>query len=182
MPKTRRGASTGPVMNEKSVKNIVVDAVKEAISNLPNKDQMKDLLDALETKLNETVWEKIKKAVEPLNAKVEQLELKHAVYEAHFAGLEKRLEDAEEYLDDTEQYSRRACLRIHGIPLPKKAEFATDCIRKVKEVFKEIEVTAPDEAIDRAHCIGGKVKDNATGEVRQAMIVKFLTWKYRTAV
>ena len=32
-----------------------------------------------------------------------------------------------------------------------------------------------DEAIDRAHRIGGKVKDDDTGEVRQAMIVKFLT-------
>ena len=39
-----------------------------------------------------------------------------------------------------------------------------------------------DEAIDRAHRIGGKVKDDDTGEVRQAMIVKFLTWKNRTAV
>ncbi len=75
MPKTRRGASNQSVVDEKSVKNIVADAVKEAISNLPNKDQMKDLLDALETKLNETVWEKIKKAVEPLDANVEQLEL-----------------------------------------------------------------------------------------------------------
>lgn len=53
---------------------------------------------------------------------------------------------------------------------------------KGKEVFKEIEVTVPDEAIDRAHRIGGKVKDNATGEVWQAMLVTFLTWKHRTAV
>ena len=164
-----------PVMVEESVKNIVADAVKDAISNLPNEDQMKDLLDTLETKLHETVCEKIKNAVEPLNAKIEQLEFKDAVYEVHFAGLEKRL-------DDAEQYSHRACLRIHGIPLPKKAEFAIDCIRKVKEVFKEIEVTVPDEAIDRAHRIGGKFKDYDTGEVRQAMIVKFLTWKHRTAV
>ena len=83
---------------------------------------------------------------------------------------------------NSEQYSRRACLRIHGIPLPKKAESATDCMSKVKEVFKEIEVTVPDEAIDRAHRIGAKVKDDNTGEVRQAMIVKFLRWKHRTAV
>ena len=171
-----------PVMDEESVKNIVAEAVKDAISNLPNKDQMKDLLDTLEAKLHESVCEKIKKAVEPLNAKIEQLELKHAVYEAHFAGLEKRLDNAEQCLDDSEQYSRRASLRIHGIPLPKKAESATDCMSKVKEVFKEIEVTVPDGAIDRARRIGAKVKDDNTGEVRQAMIVKFLTWKHRTAV
>ena len=89
-----------PVMDEESVKNIVAEAVKDAISNLPNKDQMKDLLDTLEAKLRESVCEKIKKAVEPLNAKIEQLELKHAVYEAHFAGLEKRLDNVEQCLDE----------------------------------------------------------------------------------
>ena len=129
-----------PVMDEESVKNIVADAVKDAISSLPNKDQMKDLLDTLETKLHETVCEKIKKAVDPLNTKTEQLELKHSVYGAHFVGLEKRLDYVEKYLDDKEQYSRRSCLRIHGIPLPKKAETAAECMRKVKEVFREIEL------------------------------------------
>ena len=90
MPMSRDGALPVPVMNEESVKKIVADAVKDAIFNLPNKDQIEDLLDSLETKVLETICEKIRKAVEPLNAKIEQLELKHAVYEAHFAGLEKR--------------------------------------------------------------------------------------------
>ena len=79
-----------PVMDEETLKNIVGDTVKDAISNLPNKNQINDLLDTLETNLHETVCEKIKTAVEPLNAKIEQLELKHAVYEVHFAGLEKK--------------------------------------------------------------------------------------------
>ena len=49
-----------PVMDEETLKNIVADTVKDAISNLPNKNQINDLLDTLETKLHETVCEKIK--------------------------------------------------------------------------------------------------------------------------
>ena len=143
---------------------------------------MKDLLEALEIKLHKSVSEQISKAIDPLNTKIQQLDLKHAIYEAHFSGLEKRLNDAEQYLDDTEQYSPRACLRVYRIPFPKKEETATDCISKVKEVFKKIEVAVLDEAIDRVHRIKGKVKNKDTGEVRQAMIVKFSTWKHRTAV
>ena len=92
-----------PVMDDESVKNIVENAVKDAIANLPNKEQMKDLLEALEIKLHKSVSEQISKAIDSLNMKIQQLELKHAISEAHFAGLEKRLNDAEQYLDDTEQ-------------------------------------------------------------------------------
>ena len=137
MPKTRGGALAVPVMDDERIENIVANAVKNAIVNLPNKEQMKDLLEALEIKLHKTVSEQISKAIDPLNTKIKQLELKNAIYEAHFAGLEKRLNDAEQYLDDAEQYSRRACLRIYGLPFPKKEETATSCISKVKDVFKK---------------------------------------------
>ena len=61
----------------------------------------------------------------------------YSVYEAHFAGIEKRLAEAEARVDDAEVYSRRACLRIFGIPLSHSAnESAEICISKVKEVFK----------------------------------------------
>ena len=144
---------------------------------------MKDLLTALEVKINETICEQIQKATDPLHAKIEQLELKHNVYEAHFAALEHRLNIIEQRSDDAEQYSRRSCLRIYGIPLPKKShEDASDCMKKVKKVFKEIDVEVPDDAIDRAHRIGKKVKDRDTGEISQAMIVKFLSWKHRSSV
>ena len=170
-------------MDQEKVANIVADAIKAAISELPTKDQMKDLLTALEVKINETICEQIKKATDPLHAKIEQLEFKHNVYDAHFAALEHRLNIIEQRSDDAEQYSRRSCLRIYGIPLPKRShEDASDCMKKVKKVFKEIDVEVPDDAIDRAHRIGKKVKDRDTGEIGQAMIVKFLSWKHRSSV
>eukprot|EP00112_Aurelia_sp_Birch-Aquarium-sp1_P023509 Seg703.8 transcript_id=Seg703.8/GoldUCD/mRNA.D3Y31 product="hypothetical protein" protein_id=Seg703.8/GoldUCD/D3Y31 len=141
---------------------------------------MENLLSKLEVKINQTILEEIKKATEPLFAKIEKLELKR-VYEAHFSGIEQRLDEAERRLEDAEQYSRRACLRIYGIPLPSSSESATACLSKVKDVFKEIEVDVPDEVINRAHRIGKKERDNQ-GITGQAMIVKFTSWRHRTAV
>ena len=151
------------------LRKFVVDAVREAITILPDKNVMEDMLLKLEAKINQTVLEEISKATKPLCVKIEKLELKHDMYKAHFTGIEQRL-------DEAEQYSRRACLRIYGIPLPKSFENAGDCFSKVKGVFKEIEVEVPDGVIDRVHRIGKKEKNN------QAMIVKFTSWKHRTAV
>ena len=116
MPLTRSDTSTRPILNEATVKNIVASVVKAAIPNLPNKGEMKDFLDKCEVKVHQTVINDIKKVADPLIARIEELEFKHNVYEAHFQSLEKRLDVAERYLDDAEQCSRRACLRIHGIP------------------------------------------------------------------
>ena len=117
-----------------------------------------------------------------MHTKIEKLELKHAVYEARFSGIEQRLAKAESNLDDAEQYSRRSCLRIYGIPLPSSSESAAACVSKVKDVFQEIDVTVPDEVINRAHRIGKKVENKQTGVTDQAMIVKFTSWRHRTAM
>ena len=50
----------------------------------------------------------------------------------------------------------------------------------MKKVFEEIEVDVPEDEIDRAHRIGKKYREDGKNE--QAMIVKFTSWKYRTAV
>ena len=36
--------------------------------------------------------------------------------------------------------------------------------------------------LDRAHRIGQKSKNKTTGVVEKTMIVKFISWRYRTAV
>ena len=57
-----------------------------------------------------------------------------------------------------------------------------DCLSKVHDVFKEIDVAVPDEVIDTAHRVGKKEKSSQTGVIGQAMIVKFISWRHRTAV
>ncbi len=152
----------------------------EAISDLPDKKYVKGLVDKIEIKVNEIIQTEIQKSVKPLVDKLEACERKLAVYEAHFQGLEKRMADYEEKLDDAEQYSRKSCIRIYGIPLSSDSENSEACIGKVKQIFEEIEVDVPDEGIDRAHRIGKKYIKN--GRQEQAMIVKFTSWRYRTAV
>ena len=106
-------------MDERKVKKVMAHVVRETIAILPDKNIMEEMLLKLEAKINETVLDQISKATKPLYAKIEKLELKHYIYKAHSTGIEQKLDDAEQKLDDTAQCSRRVCLRIYGIPLPK---------------------------------------------------------------
>ena len=67
-------------MDERKVRKVVADAVREAIAILPDKNIMEDMLSKLEAKINQTVLEEISKATKPLSAKIEQLEVKHEIY------------------------------------------------------------------------------------------------------
>ena len=61
-----------------------------------------------------------------------------------------------------------------------KEKTGEQCLKKVKAVFNELKVNIPDEVLDRAHRIG-QAKVVAGKRVRQ-MIVRFTTWRHRTAV
>ncbi len=109
------------------------------------------------------------------NSKIDALEAKVAMLESYIAHMENGI-------DEQEQYNRRLCLRIDGIATPRQGQIETgeQCLKKVKSVFKELKVNIPDEVIDRAHRIGKpKVKN---GIDIHTMIVRFTTWRHRTAV
>ena len=109
------------------------------------------------------------------NSKIDALEAKVAMMESYIAHKENGI-------DEQEQYNRRLCLRIDGIVPPKQGQSETSdqCLKKVRSVFKELEVVIPDEVIDRAHRIGKpKVKN---GISIHTMIIRFTTWRHRTAV
>eukprot|EP00112_Aurelia_sp_Birch-Aquarium-sp1_P002125 Seg1231.4 transcript_id=Seg1231.4/GoldUCD/mRNA.D3Y31 product="hypothetical protein" protein_id=Seg1231.4/GoldUCD/D3Y31 len=91
-----------------------------------------------------------------------------AILESKVAILEKHVEALSRNANNQEKYNRRLCLRINGIPLPRKSsesESADECLKKVKDVFKEIGVAIPDEVIDRAHRIGKTETANTTTSV-----------------
>lgn len=75
-------------------------------------------------------------------------------------------------LDDTEQYSRRLCLRINGVTVTQ-GETAEECMVKCKGIFHDLNVSIPDDCIDRAHRIGLKKSEN--GEETQPIIIRFTT-------
>ena len=57
-------------------------------------------------------------------------------------------------------------------------ESADECLEKVKDVFKELKVSVPDNAIDCAHRVGPSRRVN--GKPMRQMIVRLTTWRHRT--
>ena len=169
MPPKR--ANQTPNMDEDTIKKIINDAV----ANLVSKDHMDTLMEKLQNNIEEIINNKIAEATEPMKQEILALEGKLEVFQAHLSELEARL-------DDSEQYSRRSCLRVFGVPLPASGkESNSDCVAIAKKIFAEMEVTVPDDGLDRVHRIGKKDK-NADGIMEQPLIMKFTSWKYRTAV
>eukprot|EP00112_Aurelia_sp_Birch-Aquarium-sp1_P015575 Seg3465.6 transcript_id=Seg3465.6/GoldUCD/mRNA.D3Y31 product="hypothetical protein" protein_id=Seg3465.6/GoldUCD/D3Y31 len=136
---------------------------------------MDKLISTLEHKLEAVINEKIELAMKPFEDRIASLENKLSVYGAHMEKLEMEVEKAE-------QYSHWSCLRIYGIPVPNNAnknESLNDCVEKVMDLCKKMEVNIPDSEIDRAHRIGSKKR--VEGVDQQEVIVKFKSWKSRCA-
>ncbi len=170
MPTTTRLQSNMAATKE-DVRNIIEDALKpirEQIAELPEKDWIHDTINVAINKLEEKFDEKYQeydKKIENLERRVDELE-----------GLVKVIERLEERIDDSEQYSRRMCLRINGVPLPKDDK-KEDCVEKVHELIKEAGVDLTKDAIDRAHRIGRISEDG-----KQQIIVRFKSFRDRTMV
>ena len=93
--------------------------------------------------------------------------------------MEKYVYQLEKQAYDQEQYNRRLCLHIDGIALEDN-ETAERCFVKVKDVFEELEVSIPEDVVDRAHRIG-KPKI-IQGKRCHTLIVRFTTWRHGTIV
>lgn len=123
-----------------------------------------------------------KACIESLQAKIVAQDMKIAMLEANAIIMQKYMDRLERGRDEIEQYQRRLCLRINGIELERGGanESGDKCLEKVKKVFKELSVDVPDLVLDRAHRIGQFTEKN--GKRYRPMIVRFTTWRHRTAV
>lgn len=92
------------------------------------------------------------------------------------ATLEEDLTRLQTSQDENDQYIRRNNLRIIGLPSTTK-ENADDCLDKITKIFRDAAVELPALAIDRAHRIG-----KGSMQKPPQVIVKFTTWRDRTAV
>ena len=123
-------------------------------------------------------FDELIKRMDEKDEKIKELEDKIKV-------LEKQNELFERRLDDVESYGRRQNLRIIGIPPPPTGtrETPEQVEEKVKEVIAGLNVPINvDQVIDRAHRVGRKMTNERTGEVYQPVIVRFISWRARTAV
>ena len=91
------------------------------------------------------LMKKIEDKFKEQNTRIEELESKLAINQNVIDNLVIKC-------DDNEQYSRRSCLRVHGL------EFNSDndegVMKKVEKCCKHMDAEFNENEIDRAHCIG----------------------------
>ena len=85
-------------------------------------------------------------------------------------------------LGDAEQYSRRSCLRLHGLSYPGDGdETAKQCLEKVRKIIeKELDLKIPANCIDRVHRIGRRTTKD--GVIHQAVIIKLWSWDHCVSI
>ena len=99
--------------------------------------------------------------------------------------LEKKVSDQEKIIEElsikcdlSQQYSRRSCLRIHGVEVVKGTE-PENIMTTLEDCYKKLDLPYNSENIDRAHRIGKAYVDKVSGAKVQSIIVKFRTWRAR---
>ena len=125
-------------------------------------------------KLKEEIIERFEEKFTAQNQKIVDLEEKIALQE-------KKIENLSIKCDDNEQYSRRYCLRMHGLKFDKN-ESQNDLVSKITECFRKIGLPYEKEEIDRVHRIGKPYKNESSGLTMKPIIIKFKSWRYRQNV
>ena len=81
--------------------------------------------------------------------------------------------------DDNEQYSRRSCLRIHGIEF--KEGDSGDVMEELEKCYNVMGILFNENEIDRAHGIRKPFLDKEQKKKVRSIIHKFKSWKARAA-
>ena len=117
----------------------------------------------------------LEKRISAQDEKIEELESDLLIKENTINLLRKRLDVVEVTADDNEQYSRRSCLRIHGIEFNEDDRENMDDI--LEKCCNEIEIPFNKNDIDRVHRTGRPLTTD--GKTVKSIIVKFNSWNSR---
>ena len=146
--------------------------LKESLKPLATKDSINEILQKFEEKM-----------MEHFEKKFNEQEERIAVLESSLALRQKTvdflLEKVETRADDNEQYSRRSCLRIHGVEVNNEGGEVIEDV--VSECFEKVNSGLDKRAIDRTHRIGVAYTDNESNKQVRSIIVKFKSWGERSA-
>ena len=113
--------------------------------------------------------------------KIKVLESDKKLLQLQVTALAQQNREAQQRYDELEQYGRRLCLRIDSVP-KQNNEKAEDVFKFVKDLIEEIpDLKIPEVVIDRAHRIGPDYTDKKTQKVCKSIIVRFTTFRHRTA-
>ena len=130
-----------------------------------------DKLEQLLKSFQDSLMKKIEDKFNEQNTRIEELESKLAIKQNIIDTLEIKC-------DDNEQYSRRSCLRVHGI------DFSSDenegVMKKMKICCSDMGIRFNQNEIDRVHYIGKPYIDKTKNKKVRSLIIKFKSWKSRT--
>ena len=120
-------------------------------------------------KLKDEIIKKIDEKFSEQNTKIEKLESIITIYENTIDQLLIKC-------DDNEQYSRRSCLRIHGVEI-KENEDEDGFMNVMEDSYSSVNLQFDANYIDRAQRIGLPYTDKNSGKKVKSIIVKFRSWK-----
>ena len=146
----------------------VCEYFKNLIKPLVTNQSLKELL----CQFKEGIISKFEDKLGEPNLKIQELESKIHLQENAFKKLEV-------ISNDTELYSRRSCLRIHGIEF--KEGDSGDVMEEIEKCYNVMGIPFNENEIDRAHGIGKPFLDKERKKKVRSIIVKFKSWKARAA-
>ena len=129
----------------------VSQEIREYFSELVKPLATNEILEDMFKKFKEGIISKSEEKFDEQNRKIDELEGKIPI----------QANTIDQFIikcDDNEQYSRRSCLRIHGIECSDD-ERNDSVSEKVKECYEEMNLPFQDENIDRVHRSGKPYTD-----------------------
>ena len=124
---------------------------EKLIEPLVTNKLLEDLLNILKDDLSKKFDEKISEQ----SAKIEKFGSIISIYENTIDQLLVKC-------NDNEQYSRRRCLRSHGVEVKEK-EGKDDVMNTLEQCYSSLDVPFNPNDVDRAHLIGLSHTDNHSG-------------------
>ena len=128
-------------------------------------------LEELFNKLKDEIVKKSDEKISEQNAKIEKLE---SIITIHENTIDQLLVKC----DDNEQYSRRSCLRIHGVEV-KENEDEDGVMNVLEDCYSSVNLQFDANDVDRAHRIGLPYTDKNSSKKAKSIIVKFRSGKAR---
>ena len=134
----------------------VSQEIHEYFSELVERLATNEVLEDMFKKFKEEIISKFVEKIDEQNRKIDELEGKIAIQSNTIDQLIIKCVE-------NEQYSRRSCLRIHGIEC-NDDERNGNVLERVKECYEEMNLSFQDENIDRVHRIGKTYTDKNSGK------------------
>ena len=118
----------------------------------------------------------VKAILSEKDKEIEVLKSKVTLFQDHVGTVKHALDKK---VDELKQYGKKVCLHIEGVK-HKVNEKAEEVLEKVINIIMESEAEIPESVLDRAHRIGPTYTDNDLRKKMQSIIVRFMTFRYRT--